>query len=453
MKIRHKITLAFSLVVIIILLLMGGTVYFFSAEYRKNEFYNRLKQRTDITEKIQLEKHHFSAEENAKIQEQFLNKLPEETEEVIPLTHSFRHQLQHAYPEPFLEKLLQRKEAYFQTAERQGAGKIFHVNGHDYLVLLTAVDRIGIRMMDHLQTVIIIALALAMMGVGVVSYLVAASLLKPISQKIRTANSISASNLHERLTVVNPDDEIGELAIAFNNLLDRVAKAFEAQRLFIDNASHEIRNPLTAIMGEAEVALEKQRTPETYIDSLKSISLEADRLNVLVNNLLQLSNINHKQVDFKTGLVDVKELLEHTCETLYHICPGHQVKLDACAEAGNLSAWLIEGNHQLLETAFINLLDNASKFSFHEEVRVSIHRSSGHWVVVTIQDKGVGIPEEDLTRITQPFHRADNVRQIKGTGIGIPLTLKIIELHKGTFYIESTLHQGTRVQVALPAVE
>lgn len=451
MKIRDKLTLSFNVAVALILLALGYTVYFFSAQYRKNEFYNRLKQRVDITEKIFLEKDNFSDEAYDKIREQFLNKLPEETEEVLVLTADVRGQLLRTYPEAFIDDLLERKEAYFETAAKQGAGKIFHVNDSSYLVLLTAVDHVGSKMTDNLRNIILIALAGSIIAVSVVSHIVSSAVLNPVTVKIQQANSISAKNLHERLTVHDPDDEMGELAIAFNNLLDRVAKAFEAQKQFIDNASHEIRNPLTAIIGETEFALEKVRSQNEYINSLKSISLEADRLNSLVNNLLHLANISYKEVTVKRELIDIKNLIIGTKEKFDFLCPENKVKI-RFEYGGSYTDFFMEGNSHLLQTAFINLLDNASKFSFFSDVDVLVSGKRNGMVTVVITDTGVGIPEEDIPKVTQPFHRAPNVRQIIGTGIGIPLTVKIIELHKGFFHIESKLNEGTQVRITLPVL-
>src|SRR5690606_15674699 len=136
--------------------------------------------------------------------------------------------------------------------------------------------------------------------------------LRPISEKIRKANSISVSNLHERLRVFNPDDEIGQLAIAFNRLLDRLDDAFSSQKLFVANASHEIRNPLTSIMGEADLALDKERSPKEYQEALRTIQTEADRLNMLVNNLLQLSAVSYNPAELKREVMTVASLLIET---------------------------------------------------------------------------------------------------------------------------------------------
>jgi signal transduction histidine kinase len=446
MKIRNKLTLLFSLVGMGIFLAFSCTLYFFTSEYRKNEFNNRLKQRVEITEKIFLESD--NSPDFKAIQEQFLNKLPEETEEVVELIPQFKDQLQINYPPDFLPALLTDKETFFQEDSRQGAGRIFHVNGKDYVVLLTAVDHVGIRMMDHLITILVVVMTICFVTLVSLSYLVSGYLLNPISLKIRKANSISANNLHERLNVINPEDEMGQLALAFNGLLNRVEQAFYTQKLFIDNASHEIRNPLTAIMGEAEVALEKPREKEEYMNSIKSISIEADRLNVLVNDLIQLAGISQKDVSFSRELISTHELLIQAREKLALKYPHEEIQINL--PVPDSVEVHVEGNRHLLVTAFFNLLDNAVKFSGFKVINVTIHTRNDTKIEISIQDDGIGIPPKDLENITHPFHRASNVRSIKGTGIGMPLTLRIIELHGGTLSVKSTLHSGTTATVKLP---
>jgi len=446
MTIRDRLSLSFSVVASITLLVFGLAIYFFFSLYRKSEFNNRLKQRIEVTEKLFLERDNFSEQSFRIIQEQFLNKLSEETEEVVELTDSFRSQLTYEYPEQFLEDLILKKEAFFELNKTQGAGRVFHVNGTDYLVLLTAVDYIGTRLMDHFLTIIFIGLAVCVLAMIVVSYITSGQLLGSITKKIEQANSLSAKNLHERLEVVNSDDELGQLSIAFNNLLDRVAEAFETQKSFVDSASHELRNPLTSIMGEAEYALQQSRSEAEYIQSLRTVSEEADRLNTLVNSLLKLSSLNSKKTSFPIENFSIGSVLRSSLEKLSFLIPEQKVQL----RLGEEESLMISGNVHLLETAFINLMDNSCKFSFNKPVDVTVMRESETSVTICIADRGIGIPKDDLPKLTQPFHRANNARKISGIGIGIPLTAKILEMHKGILQFDSQLEKGTEVRVTLP---
>ncbi|MBL7844760.1 MAG: HAMP domain-containing histidine kinase [Cyclobacteriaceae bacterium] len=451
MKIRHRLSIFFGITSSLVLLAFGISVYYFSAQYRQKEFNIRLMKRVDITEKMFLERASFTEESYELIREQFLNILPEETEEVIQITDGWRDSLKYVYPVEFIDQLESAGVAYYSFENRQGAGRIFRLSGGDYAVLIVAVDLVGINVMKNLRTILVTALVIGVVIMMSMSYYMSNRILSPISAKIKKANTISVSNLHERLRVFNPDDEIGQLALAFNRLLDRLDEAFHAQKLFVANASHEIRNPLTVIIGEADLALDKDRPAKEYQESLKTIQSEADRLNMLVNNLLQLSTVSYNLADLKVEIITLSKLLLESKKKFDLLDPDNQVRFnfDIHADLRNLS---VSGNMNLLQTAIINIFDNASKFSHNAPVEVDVERLAEH-IVISVKDQGVGIAAADIPKITQPFFRADNVRKIRGTGIGIPLTVKIIELHAGKFEVQSELNKGTMVKIILPVLQ
>ncbi len=179
------------------------------------------------------------------------------------------------------------------------------------------------------------------------------------------------------------------------------------------------------------------------------MSHEADRLNALVNDLLQLAGITHKDVTFHKELISVYSLLSGAKDKLDAQYPNNKVGFESL-EKELASELYIEGNRHLLTTAFYNLMDNATKYSSFKPVKVLLEVKSEGYIEISIHDDGIGIPENDLKNITQPFHRASNARQIMGTGIGIPLTLKIIELHGGRLQVTSRLRAGTVARVSLP---
>jgi signal transduction histidine kinase len=447
-KIRHKLTLYFSIASAIIILAFGLSVYFFSAQYRKTEFFQRLKTRIAIAEKVFLERQTFSEEDYEKIKEQFLNSLPDETEEVVELTTDWKDKLQYVYSDDFLQTLAEEEEAYFYNDTIQGSGRVFHLSDGNYVVIITAVDKVGMRVLSNLRTIVVLAMSIGIFLFTILSHYISQVLIWPIARKIHKANAISVSNLHERLIVYNPDDEMGELAIAFNNLLDRLESSFNMQKLFVANASHEIRNPLTAILGEAEVALEKERSSKEYQEALQSIAHEAERLNLLVNNLLQLSAVSYNPTNIKREDIFIVELIQGARKKFDLLVPDNQLHVNFQNET-YLSQVHVYGNRNLLETAIINIFDNACKFSYDTAVEVIV-AVQDKIVTISVSDKGVGIPPGDIPKITQPFFRADNVRKIRGTGIGIPLTLRILEIHEGKLEVESELNKGTTVKILLP---
>jgi signal transduction histidine kinase len=201
-------------------------------------------------------------------------------------------------------------------------------------------------------------------------------------------------------------------------------------------------------MGEAELALQRSRSAEEYATSLRIVSEEADRLNNLVNSLLKLSNISNKATPIEIEVLAISDILKSSLEKLSFLNPDQQIELKLKDEG-----ILILGNIHLLETAFINLMDNACKFSYNNPVKVTALEGPKGLITISITDSGIGIPESDIPKLIQPFHRANNARKIAGIGIGIPLTAKIIELHNGSLQFNSQLEKGTEVRVILPIVQ
>ncbi len=447
MKITAKLSIIFSVIASVALVIFGVLVYVFTLNHNDEVFKERLSDRVKITEKLFLEKETFSAIELEKIKDQFLRALPEETEEVIELKNDLVPVFRYEYNDQNKQQLIINESYSFQEGIRTGVSNIFNVNKKRYLIIVTAVDVVGIQNLVFLRFRIIILIFIVLPLLFIISFVVAKRALRPLTDKIHHANAISASNLYERLQIINPNDEIGELAIAFNKLLDRLEASFKTQKSFISNASHEIRNPLTAIMGEAEITGAKFRTTKEYSDSLKIILQEAERLNLTVNNLLELSKVRATKEDIKLEILEFDEFLKEIKNSFDFVSPDNNVSISIIKAQTGLYSVAI--NKNLMKTALFNLLDNACKFSENKPVRVKL-TNVGNWLSLTIEDDGLGISKKDLLQIKEPFYRGENTLHINGSGIGLALCEKIITLNNGTLTIDSLLNKGTKIIVMLP---
>ncbi|MDH5475642.1 MAG: HAMP domain-containing histidine kinase [Cyclobacteriaceae bacterium] len=451
MKISTRLSATSSIIASSIFVIFGVTVYLFSSYYRKYDFQERLKERVVITEKIFLEKESFSPSELEKINDQFLHTLPEETEEVLLIQNEVLPIFEYNYPDEIKSEFIAQKTFNFEYSDIQGVSRIFQVKGKNYLVIVTAVDTIGLQNLSFLKNIIILLVLIGIPLIFIGSFVITKRALLPISKKINNANKISASNLHQRLRVYNPDDEIGKMAIAFNHLLDRLEESFDSQKSFISNASHEIKNPLTAIMGEAEIAMSKTRSNEEYLESLSIILKEAETLSATVNNLLQLSKVAANEENIKFETIQFDDFLNEIKRSYDFINPANKITL-SIAHVKERQLFLILGNKNLLSTAILNLFDNACKFSSNGKVQVMLSISENQ-VILLIKDKGIGIDEIDIGKIMTPFYRGGNALKITGSGIGLSLSSKIMSIHHGTLEIKSKINVGTDVYVKLPIAE
>jgi signal transduction histidine kinase len=263
---------------------------------------------------------------------------------------------------------------------------------------------------------------------------------------VSEVNQITKDNLSYRLTtkaVANKPDEIEELVITFNALLDRIEHAFVAQKRFVQHASHEIKTPLTAIMGEAELALVKDRTPEEYRRTLLVVVSETERLVNITQGLLTLARFEEGYYSTELENVNLLEVIENAEQAFKLRYADRRLLIVTAGED-----FLVRGNAQLLQIALYNLIDNAFKYS-NDEVKLVISKTQTGFVI-SISDQGIGIPDADLPKIKSPMFRGSNVKNIPGAGLGLSLVHRIIEFHKGRLEILSELNKGTTSLIHLP---
>jgi signal transduction histidine kinase len=231
--------------------------------------------------------------------------------------------------------------------------------------------------------------------------------------------------------------------------LNRIEIAFETNKNFISNASHEFGTPLTAIIGEADVTLLKDRTPEEYKEALQKILKQSERLNKISQSLLFLAQIGYKENKFNYTILRTDELILQANEIMNQLIPENNIKIDFELLPENPKKLKVMGNKDLLMLAITNIMTNACKYSSNKPVIVSL-ASTNNEIVMIFKDQGIGIPESELPFIYDPFFRASNTAAYDGYGIGLPLTQNIIKIHKGELIINSVLHKGVTVQVKLP---
>jgi signal transduction histidine kinase len=287
-------------------------------------------------------------------------------------------------------------------------------------------------------------------GITVIAgWFFASQALRPIAEVVTEVNNISARNLHARLHEGNRKDEIANLAITFNRMLERLEVAFTLQKSFVANASHELRTPLTAVTSQIEVILLKKREAEAYESVLQSVLEDIYSLSKLYNGLLELAQIDLEKDKIAITPLRLDELLLGSIEELTEAKPHYHISFRYDMPAEDEEKLSVVGSEALLKSAMINLMDNACKFSDGHPTTVTLGEEPGY-LKLTFADQGIGIAATELTRIREPFYRAGNSGRIKGHGLGLSLTDKIIKWHGGVLQIQSTLHIGTTASVLLP---
>ncbi len=303
-------------------------------------------------------------------------------------------------------------------------------------------------LLDRLRFWLLVgALAVVLLGT-VFGLVLARALATPLERMAQTAAQIAAGDLDRRVGLPPGRNEVYATASAFDRMVDRLQALLAAQRRFVADASHELKTPLTAIGGMVEMLrLGADRAdPNARQRMLAAVEREVDRMGRLVRDLLTLSRIDESFALDRRPLA-LAEILRQAVNMASQAHPDHPFELDV---AGPLPT---AGDPDLLERVFLNLLDNAAKYSDPGlPVQVRGRPEAGR-LVVTVQDHGQGIPAADLPHIFDRFYRADpsRTRQTGGSGLGMAIVRAAVERHAGTVSIASQVGQGTTVTVELPA--
>jgi two-component system, OmpR family, sensor histidine kinase ArlS len=449
MKIKDRLTLQFTALVALILLVFCCTIIYIAEYQREKDFNNKLREKALNTVRLLIEVNEIDVELLKKLRRNYFLSLPEEFVRVYDAsnnrifkddTFSFR------LPREHIELVRKTQKENFTYKSRQIVALSYdHGN---YVVAASAIDREGKARIWLLGFIMLVVYLISLIVIFFSGRLFAKNSLKPITGIIEQVRNITISKLHLRVDEGKNNDEISMLANEFNQLFSKVEYAFEMQKRFVSNASHELRTPLTSIIGEVSVVLMKDRDKKEYRQVLASILEESQKLRDLSNNLLNLAQagIDDKLTD--VNQIPVTDLVSNLKLDLEKRNSSLLAKF-TFKTIDNIEELNIYGNEALLSMAFMNVLDNAFKFSENKPVSIIVYQERS-WITFKITDEGIGISEKEIKNIFQPFFRSETSQEIPGYGIGLSLVQRVITLHGGEIKIISEIHKGTSFIIKLP---
>lgn len=456
MKIRTNLTLKNTAVTATIFLICLSMIYIFSEQTGERIFFRNLKSEA-ITKA-----HLFLADQvdPKTMQSVYLNnkKFINEVEVAVYSTdfqmlyHDAIHNDIIHEDQKMIDDILLNKEIKFYIGKYQGIGFVYNFGDKDYIVTAAAYDGYGY---DNLVSLIRTLLILFVTGLAILfvaGYFLAGMALRPIRDIVSEAETITATRINRRLPVENGKDELGELCITFNALLDRLENSFNSQKMFVGNVSHELRTPLAALIAEADLSLQKERTIEDYRHSMWNILQDARRMTRLIDGLLNLARADYQKEEISMKEVRLDELLLDVRGLIMRANPEYRVDLYFGQEETDddrlITTW---GNCYLLNIAFVNLIENNCKYSENHSSIVQISYLDS-WVVIRLSDTGQGISEDDKQNLFKLFYRGKDADAVDGHGIGMALAQKIIQLHNGDVAVHSEKMRGTTFVVKLPHI-
>jgi signal transduction histidine kinase len=294
------------------------------------------------------------------------------------------------------------------------------------------------------------SLALVVMGVvaALLGWLIANRVVNPVKAITAQARRLSERNLHERIDLSGPDDEIKDLADTFDAMLARLDSAFDSQKSFVANASHELRTPLAITRAAVEIQMQRRRPSESQWRAMADQVLSAtERSDRLIGSLLLLARIERGSLVRET--IDLGRLLSDAVDEVRPLAKAAGLRLDMSAAAAS-----IEGDPSLVRRLIGNLLENAVRHNVEGGwVTAGMTRGEGD-VVVTVANSGPVLSPQTATDIFQPFMRGAATRtgSAEGSGLGLSIVATIVAAHKGRVHARPLVDGGLEVRVTLPAV-
>lgn len=452
LSIKGRFSIWFSILFSLVLGVVLVTVYSLFANFRQEEFRDRLEAKAISTVKLLLEVEEVDARLLKVIDSNSINRIYNEKTLIFnnnfSLIYSSIDDAPLRWSPNELRKLKQSGVIFRQEKDYEVLGLRYPYKGQDYFVLISAEDKYGNRKLSYLRILLLGAFTIGTVLVWSISFIVSKRALMPLDLLRNKIFSITDKNLSTRIDVRNPKDEIGTLEASFNAMLERIDTSYKKQKVFTANASHELRTPLARMVTQLENLMEKNRSQISIVTSLKEISNSAYQLSDLVSSLLILSKMEESLPDKVFPVVRLDELLFDVVRHCQSDDPHlkFSFELVSIESEPNLS---FAGDPSLLSAVFSNVLKNASLYSNDGEVNCVLS-STLKALEFRFTNKGPNPLEDDLNRLFLPFERGSNSAKKPGSGLGLSIVKRILDYHGATVTYNVTSPQVNQVVIIFP---
>lgn len=440
MKLKHRLSLYSVVIFSIITLVISSVIYISFYAVMEGKERESLESKSLLAAIYYLEQDELSLIEHESIKSQLLKTISRRN--IILLDKENKHfkgdmPWEGVLDSVFINRVRMERIAHFETGEFFYNGIFYEDNQGNFVVITREPKNEFNAQMKSLFHVLLVVSLLGMGFIYVVSQYLGKIAYEPIVRVIGEIKRRDAKNFNEPIVLTASYYEINDLILTYNHFVDRIAKTFTVQKNFIDYVSHELRTPITALLGTLEVTNSKKRTIEEYEAVILQLKQYTTDLQDTLENMTLLSGA---KTSFEFSTLRVDEIVWSVIENavLYH-----QAKIDVDVQVENNQLLSFQGNDKLLELAVGNIVENALKYSNNDTVKIVIKENDGR-LSVCVQDKGIGILNDDLKDIKQNFFRGQNVKGYQGKGIGLSMANVIFQLHHIALKIESDA-SGTTV--------
>lgn len=448
-QLKYKITTYFSIAVISISALVFLIIYLLFSNFRQEEFQTKLKDRTMTTIKFLLEIEDIDNDLLKVIDKNTINSLYDEKillfDSKKELIYQSIDDTQIELPNDILESLsMENPFIEAEQADYDVIGLHVRYGGDSYFGIAKAYDKFGKRKLNYLKTILLISFLSITLIIILLSYLLSSKISNKLTLITKEIVNLDFQN-DKKVSIPNTNDEIQLLAERFNELLDKISQSIKFQKNFIHHVSHELKTPISVLVSNFEL-LEKENNLSKLHEKLHIQKSNTKQLAEIIASLSELSKAESGQkINFE--LLRIDELIIGILHDLHQTYPNQLIDLNFSETIDDENVLLVHGNRRLLNLVFYNMVKNALQYSDKNHPLVYINASKDK-VEIEVSNDGEALEEEERNFLFNHFFRGKNSYNKKGSGLGLVLCKKILELHQAQIRYESTHAQLNKFTIS-----
>lgn len=439
MKIGHKLVLFYTCLTFGIAMIIILIFYVFTSRYIDRVFEANLRDKVYLSVQRNFKADEMDSDDYDMLERNYRELLPRAHESIIKINgnqHALKDSLDKYLAENEQRIMYRGEPVNFSKGVLDGVALYYPDKLGKFVIIVTAYNRYGYKIQQHTLYLSLILLLFSITITVLMGQLYSGRILKPLKSILENLKSIRGNDIDVRLEETGNKDELDALVHNLNDMLDRIAEAFRSEKSFVSAASHELSNPLTAIQGECEITLMKDRNTQEYTESLQRIYSESKRVSLLIKHLLFLSRHDDELTQQESAGINMSEFLLGMAQSTERVIFSDQTTTPA----------LVYANPYLLQVAFRNFLNNATKYS-EKDIDLRLKRIDDR-IVIEIEDYGIGIPKTEVEHIFQSFYRATNTREFSGYGVGLALSAKILKIYNAIIDIDTEVNVHTKFTIS-----
>lgn len=441
MTLKRKIAINIAIAFSVLYGLLALLIYVSFASFRREEFRNRLEDKALTTTNLLFQIRQIDRQLLRLIDQNTINKLYNEKTLVFDqnyrLIYSSIDDASIKWDKSDLIRLKEKKKTFKTVDEKEVFGIFYDFEKEDYYVLIAAEDKYGHQQADYLLKILLFSFLGGTTLVWFSTYAFTRKQLKPLDDFQREITSVSAGRLDNRLDIGRENDEIAVLTEAFNEMLTRIDAAYNGQKEFTANASHELRTPISRLVLQMESLMRQPGHSAETLAYLKNMGTDLEQLRELIQSLLIMARMNEQQnEELEPQRID--EIIFDALQSMHKNQPDFHMNFEIAGGSDvNLE---IKGRKSLLEIVFLNLFRNAYLYSEDHAVNVMIYsKESG--LEVVLENTGKGLTEAEHHKIFEPFVRGKNATTTQGSGLGLRIVKRILDYHNATISYVSAVNE------------